>query len=233
MSVFRDQWAVSWGVNTFTSGGTIAPATVVTYIETAAPEYDMIARSGITQNKRRWPRKTMLNQIRPRGKSPSHHRSGLCLLKDNSVHWLVIGPTVACKAYYLIENNAPMRGSVSEKKACEGSCILGNAERAKEKRDCAMHAQVRAKSGENSRRVLKRNCCFDVTKCMNPRSTLVSNEGRHVRYLFERKTRSFGRSARVCDPCGVSRQLEAKEACGAFSEQCHSPRCGTARLPPT
>lgn len=27
MSVFRDQCAVSWDVNTFTSGGTIAPAT--------------------------------------------------------------------------------------------------------------------------------------------------------------------------------------------------------------
>lgn len=38
MSVFRDQWAVSWDVNTFTSGGTIVPATFLTYIETAAPE---------------------------------------------------------------------------------------------------------------------------------------------------------------------------------------------------
>ncbi|SCB54864.1 hypothetical protein GA0061098_103142 [Bradyrhizobium shewense] len=80
----------------------------------------------------------MLNQLRSSGKSPSHYRSGLCLLKDNSVHRLVIGPTVACKAYYLIENEAPIRGSVRDNKACEGSCILGNAEHVKEKRDCAM-----------------------------------------------------------------------------------------------
>lgn len=53
MSVFRDQCAVSWDVNTFTSGGTIAPATVITHIETAAPEYDMIARSGINSEQKK------------------------------------------------------------------------------------------------------------------------------------------------------------------------------------
>lgn len=43
--------------------------------------------------------------------------------------------------------------------------------------DCAGHAPVGAKSGENWRRVFERRCCFDVTKWMNRRSTLVPNEG--------------------------------------------------------
>lgn len=78
----------------------------------------------------------------------------------------------------------------------------------------------------------KGDCCFDITKSMNSRSTLASEETPHVRHLFEPKTRSFGRSERLCDPPGTGRQLEAKEAGGSFRERRHSSGRTTAWLPP-
>lgn len=47
MSVFHDQWAVSWDMNAIASGATIAPAVVLTYVGTGAPVYDLIQRTNV------------------------------------------------------------------------------------------------------------------------------------------------------------------------------------------
>lgn len=62
---------------------------------------------------------------------------------------------------------------------------------------------------------------------------LCKKEPPHVRYLFEPKKRSFGRAERLCDPRGIGRELETKEAGGSFGERCHSSGCTTAWLLPT
>ena len=51
MSVFHDQWAISWDMNTFQSQATIAPAVVLTYIGTGAPAYDLIQKTNVESYK--------------------------------------------------------------------------------------------------------------------------------------------------------------------------------------
>ncbi|MDT0513414.1 hypothetical protein [Halomonas sp. LES1] len=45
MSVFHDQWAITWDINTLQSQATIAPAVVLTYIGTGAPAYDLVQKT--------------------------------------------------------------------------------------------------------------------------------------------------------------------------------------------
>lgn len=45
MSVFHDQWAVSWDMNTLTSVGTIAPAVVLTYTGTGTQYFELLRRT--------------------------------------------------------------------------------------------------------------------------------------------------------------------------------------------
>lgn len=45
MSVFHDQWAISWDMNSIASPATIIPAVVLTYVGTGAPYYQLIQSS--------------------------------------------------------------------------------------------------------------------------------------------------------------------------------------------
>ncbi|WP_291078129.1 hypothetical protein [Hyphomonas sp.] len=52
MSVFHDQWAINWEMDPVSSALTIPPATVITYIGTGGPSYDLIRESAIENDGR-------------------------------------------------------------------------------------------------------------------------------------------------------------------------------------
>jgi len=146
MSVFHDQWAVSWDMNTLTSVGTIVPATVLTYIGTGAPEYDLIVQSGVNEQQKKVADAGSVQQGTVDAKKSYALETGkatasfICS-KDNAVHRLVVeaptdDPAVACKAYYFTEKDSSIRGSASDSKACDAPVFSAVAEHVKEKWDC-------------------------------------------------------------------------------------------------
>jgi hypothetical protein len=51
MSVFHDQWAVSWDMDVFTSAATIAPAVVLTYAGTDSPYFQHLQETAAEKEK--------------------------------------------------------------------------------------------------------------------------------------------------------------------------------------
>ena len=146
MSVFHDKWAVSWDMNMFTTVGTIAPAIVLTYIGTGAPEYDLIAQSGVSSEQKQT---AAAGNIQSNASGPQklsapeigNASASFICTKDKLVHRLVVespttDPKIACKAYYIAEKGASIRGSTSDNKACDALVFSAVAEHVKEKWDC-------------------------------------------------------------------------------------------------
>lgn len=51
MSVFHDQWAVSWDMNALTTVGTIAPAIVLTYTGTGTQYYELLRKTAVEKGR--------------------------------------------------------------------------------------------------------------------------------------------------------------------------------------
>jgi hypothetical protein len=68
MSVFHDNWAVSWDMGPVTTVATIPPAIVLTYIGTGAPYYDRIEKTAIE----RWREDQQKSAIAPAGNGPAN-----------------------------------------------------------------------------------------------------------------------------------------------------------------
>jgi hypothetical protein len=146
MSVFHDKWAVSWDMNMFTTVGTIAPAIVLTYIGTGAPEYDLIAQSGVNSEQKRTAAAADIqsNASGPRKLSApdiGNASASFICTKGNFVHRLVVeaptaDPKIACKGYYISEKGASIRGSTSDRKACDVLVFSAVAAHVKEKWNC-------------------------------------------------------------------------------------------------
>jgi hypothetical protein len=146
MSVFHDQWAVSWDMNTMTSVGTIVPATVLTYIGTGAPEYDLIAQAGVSADQKKVAASGPAQPVPPapqQASAPDKAKATASFIctKDKAVHRLVVeaptaDPAVACKAYYFTDTDSSVRGSPADSNACDAPVFSAVAEHVNEKWDC-------------------------------------------------------------------------------------------------
>lgn len=82
MSVFHDQWAVSWDMNTLTSVGTIAPAVVLTYTGTGTQYFELLRKTAA--DKKQAPGKATA-QIVPVESSVPEERNLMRVLTSDSV----------------------------------------------------------------------------------------------------------------------------------------------------